>query len=75
MSLDSELPEVVDAPRYERRGAATATGARFVQEGQDRGITACWECSVTNYASVRVAEKLGFARQAEESYWVGTFAP
>lgn len=61
------------APRFEGRGVATATAARFIQEAQQRGITACWECDVTNRGSVRVAEKTGFVRESEEIYWIGSF--
>ena len=60
-------------PAYERRGAATATAARFVLEAQRRGIAPYWECGSWNAASIRVAEKVGFERVAEERYWVGAF--
>jgi GNAT superfamily N-acetyltransferase len=60
-------------PAYERRGIATATAARFVLEAQRRGIAPYWECGSWNSASIRVAEKVGFARIAEERYWIGTF--
>lgn len=60
-------------PAYERRGIATATAARFVTEAQRRGITSYWECGSWNSASIRVAEKVGFTRIAEERYWLGSF--
>lgn len=59
--------------RYERRGVATATAARFVQECQRRGVQPYWECASTNRGSIRVAEKVGFERLAEERYWLGLF--
>ncbi|HLJ67074.1 MAG TPA: GNAT family N-acetyltransferase [Chloroflexota bacterium] len=62
---------IATAPQFERRGIATATAARFVEEAQARGITPCWECARDNLPSVRVAEKVGFVREAEEEYWVG----
>jgi RimJ/RimL family protein N-acetyltransferase len=58
---------------YERRGIATATAAHFVQLARERGVAPHWECGGWNAASIRVAEKLGFARIAEERYWIGTF--
>lgn len=65
---------IATAPRYEGRGVATATAAQFVQQARERGVTPCWECALANYASVRVAEKVGFVCQAEETYWIGEFA-
>jgi len=58
---------------YERRGVATATAAQFVQLCLERGMTPFWECRANNIGSIRVAEKVGFARLAEERYWVGVF--
>ncbi len=58
---------------YEGRGVATATAACFVQQAQQRGLTACWECGSDNRGSRRVAEKVGFVCQAEERYWLGSF--
>jgi RimJ/RimL family protein N-acetyltransferase len=60
-------------PAYERRGVATATAARFVREAQWRGLMPYWECGSWNIASIRVAEKVGFERIAEERYWIGAF--
>jgi GNAT superfamily N-acetyltransferase len=60
-------------PPFERRGVATATAAHFVRQARQRGITAYWECDSANQGSIRVAEKVGFARQSEEVYWVGLF--
>jgi GNAT superfamily N-acetyltransferase len=64
---------IATLPPFERRGVATATAAHFVQQARQRGLTACWECGRDNHGSVRVAEKLGFVRQAEERYWIGSF--
>ncbi len=63
------------APRFEGRGVATATATYFVQQARERGVTPYWECSLNNQGSVRVAEKVGFVRLAEETYWIGSFAP
>jgi GNAT superfamily N-acetyltransferase len=60
-------------PAYERRGVATATGAKFVLDAQQRGIVPYWECASWNSASIRVAEKVGFELIAEERYWIGAF--
>jgi RimJ/RimL family protein N-acetyltransferase len=61
------------SPRFEGRGVATATASRFVHLARERAITPCWECDSSNYGSIRVAEKVGFVRQAEETYWIGAF--
>ncbi len=64
---------ITTAPPYERRGVATATATSFVREALRRGLTPCWECGRANHGSARVAEKVGFVRQAEEIYWIGSF--
>jgi GNAT superfamily N-acetyltransferase len=64
---------IATMPQYEGRGIATASAARFVQEAIARGLTACWECGRANEASVRVAEKVGFALQSDDRYWIGAF--
>jgi RimJ/RimL family protein N-acetyltransferase len=58
---------------YERRGVATATAARFVEDCKRRALTPYWECRNGNIGSIRVAEKVGFEQIAEERYWVGAF--
>jgi GNAT superfamily N-acetyltransferase len=65
---------IATQPAYQRRGVATALAAAFVGEALRRGLTPCWECGRTNGASVRVAEKVGFVPQADETYWAGSFA-
>jgi RimJ/RimL family protein N-acetyltransferase len=62
---------IATAPDFQRRGVATATAAQFVREASARGLVPCWECDGANIPSVRVAEKAGFIRQAEEKYWIG----
>jgi RimJ/RimL family protein N-acetyltransferase len=61
-------------PAYERRGLATATATQFSFEARRRGLAPYWECGSWNIASMRVAEKVGFERIAEEHYWIGAFA-
>ncbi|HEX5690290.1 MAG TPA: GNAT family N-acetyltransferase [Roseiflexaceae bacterium] len=63
---------IATEPAYQRRGIASATAARFCQMARERGIDPYWECGTWNGASVRVAEKVGFARVAEERYWIGS---
>jgi RimJ/RimL family protein N-acetyltransferase len=64
---------IATAPRYQGQGIATVTAMHFLREARSRGVTVYWECGAANYPSVRVAEKLGFRRLAEETYWVGSF--
>ncbi|HZU11819.1 MAG TPA: GNAT family N-acetyltransferase [Chloroflexota bacterium] len=63
---------IATAEDFQGRGVATAAAGRFVREARVRGLTPCWECDTANIASVRVAEKAGFVRQAEETYWIGS---
>jgi RimJ/RimL family protein N-acetyltransferase len=64
---------IATVPAYERRGLATATAAAFVSHCVERGITPYWECGSDNLPSIRVAEKLGFALLAHESFAIGGF--
>jgi RimJ/RimL family protein N-acetyltransferase len=60
-------------PAFQNVGVGTGTAARFVEHCLERGITPHWECYVGNAASVRVAEKVGFARVCEPLFWSGGF--
>ncbi|HYF63961.1 MAG TPA: GNAT family N-acetyltransferase, partial [Herpetosiphonaceae bacterium] len=64
---------IATEPKYAGRGVATATAARFARHCREAGVTPHWECRRDNAASVRVAEKLGFALLAEEVFWGGQF--
>lgn len=56
---------------YQKRGVATATAARFVDEALRRGKSPCWECDSENEASLRVAQKLGFTVTESTSWYHG----
>jgi RimJ/RimL family protein N-acetyltransferase len=58
---------------YENRGVATAMAARFAEECLRRGIQPHWECGGGNLGSIRVAEKVGFERSEEATFWAGVF--
>jgi RimJ/RimL family protein N-acetyltransferase len=64
---------ITTVPAYERRGVATALAACLIAEALRRGLTPHWECGQGNRASLRVAEKLGFVRLADEQHWQGKF--
>ena len=66
---------IATAPDYRRRGVALTTAAAFLQTARVRGLTAYWECSQANVASVRLAERLGLVRCAVEQDWAGFFTP
>lgn len=58
---------------FERKGIATFAAARFVGYCMRHNITPHWECAGENIGSVRVAEKGGFERVQEATFWAGTF--
>ncbi len=51
-----------------KKGIATATAARFIEESLRRGRRSCWESDSQNLSSLRVANKLGF-RLTESTEW------
>jgi GNAT superfamily N-acetyltransferase len=65
---------IATAPAFQRRGIATATAQRFVSQALGRGLAPHWECSDENAASMRVAEKVGFAPIEAATYWIGLLA-
>ncbi len=58
---------------HRRKGIATGTAASFVRDCSDRNMTPYWECSASNEASVKLAERLGFERMDEYRVWLGRF--
>ena len=64
---------IATEPEYAGRGVASATAARFLGHCRELGVAPFWECRRDNAASVRVAEKVGFALLAEEVFWSGQF--
>jgi GNAT superfamily N-acetyltransferase len=61
-------------PRYRRRGLATAVSAAAVEHGLAQGMKAInWTCAAENAPSIRVAEKLGFERQADYTLYFMAF--
>lgn len=65
---------IATSPAFQRRGIATAAARRFVAQALGRGIAPHWECSDENAASMRVAEKAGFAPIEAATYWAGSLA-
>ncbi len=53
---------------WRNRGLATATAAIVAQGIQEAGRTPTWSTGEDNYASVKVAEKLGFTEVARRTY-------
>lgn len=56
---------------YQNKGIGTATAARFIDEALSRGKTPCWECDSENKASIRIAQKLGFAVTESTNWYLG----
>jgi RimJ/RimL family protein N-acetyltransferase len=63
-------------PDYQRRGFATITGAATVEYCLSHGFTDIgWHTGVTNVASIKTAEKVGFEKVLEDTYWFCWFYP
>jgi GNAT superfamily N-acetyltransferase len=52
-------------PAYRGRGLASVTGAAFIADCVQRGLTPVWECWHDNAPSVALAAKLGFVPVAD----------
>lgn len=53
---------------WRKRGFSTAAASLVAQEIQARGKVPAWSCGEDNYASLRVAEKLGFTEIGRRTY-------
>jgi RimJ/RimL family protein N-acetyltransferase len=57
-------------PAHRRKGVATAVVAATVEDCYDHGYTVVgWHCNVGNVASWKTAEKVGFERNREYTYY------
>lgn len=63
--------DIVTREEYRGRGLAATTARYFIQECMRRGITPTWDCFVSNIASMKLAQKLGFTRS--NSYFFYSF--
>ena len=57
---------------WREQGFATAAASLVAQEIQARGKVPAWSCGEDNYASLRVAEKLGFTEVGRRMYVIPT---
>jgi hypothetical protein len=57
--------EIETAERYHRRGHALSAASHFIADCVGKGHTVHWDCTATNEASWRLAERLGLSRIAE----------
>jgi predicted GNAT family acetyltransferase len=55
-------------PDFRGQGLATAAAALVARELQQNGRIPVWSCGEDNYASLRVAEKLGFKYDSQRTY-------
>ena len=53
---------------WRKKGFATAAASLVAQEIQARGKVPAWSCGEDNFASLRVAEKLGFTEIGRRTY-------
>lgn len=53
---------------WREKGFATAAASLVAQEIQERGKVPAWSCGEDNFASLRVAEKLGFTEIGRRTY-------
>ncbi|MXV73495.1 GNAT family N-acetyltransferase [Candidatus Poribacteria bacterium] len=58
--------------QWREKGFATAAAALVAQEIQARGKVPAWSCGEDNFASLRVAQKLGFTEIGRRTYVIPT---
>ncbi|MFX0086798.1 MAG: GNAT family N-acetyltransferase [Candidatus Hodarchaeota archaeon] len=59
---------------YQKKGVATAMASVFVEHCLSKNIKPHWDSFVNNYASVRVAEKIGFKKIEDFNVYFGSFS-
>lgn len=52
-------------PKYRNRGLATLIASAFIDYYRIKRIKPHWKCNLSNKASRRVAEKVGFSKELE----------
>ncbi len=57
---------------WRKKGFSTAAASLVAQEIQAKGKVPAWSCGEENYASLRVAEKLGFTEVGRRTYVIPT---
>lgn len=60
----------VTLPPWRNRGFATAAASLVARWAQENGRTPVWSTAEDNYASLRVAEKLGFQEVSRRAYLI-----
>ena len=58
--------------QWREKGFATAAASLVAEEIQARGKVPAWSCGEDNFASLRVAEKLGFTEVGRRTYVIPT---
>ena len=58
--------------QWREKGFATAAASLVAQEIQARGKVPAWSCGEDNFASLRVAQKLGFTEVGRRTYVIPT---
>ncbi len=64
------MPADTTKEEYRNRGFAEAAARVVLRRVFERGKTAVWSCAEDNWASLRVAEKLGYYRSGRRCHLV-----
>ncbi|UCE12688.1 MAG: GNAT family N-acetyltransferase [Candidatus Heimdallarchaeota archaeon] len=59
--------------KFQNRGFATAMASEFVDFAVSKGIQPHWDAWTSNYASIRVARKVGFEKIEDYHAFMGSF--
>lgn len=60
-------------PPFQNKGLATAMASAFVESALSNNIQPHWDAGASNYASIRVAKKVGFEKIQDYKTFFGSF--
>lgn len=69
-SQDFAEIDIVTHEDYRGKGLAAIIANTFIEHCLKNSVTPKWDCDVSNYSSIKLAEKLGFASPVEYSIFV-----
>jgi RimJ/RimL family protein N-acetyltransferase len=61
--------DIVTREEYQGQGLATISAQHFIRDCLQKNIQPTWDCFGSNYASIKLAERLGFTRAGSYQFY------